>query len=79
MGILPKVQEMMANGGRRRLEEEMPNEWIEQLSISGTPEECVKAIGRLVDAGADKVVLIPLPGKDLQELERFASQLMPSL
>jgi alkanesulfonate monooxygenase SsuD/methylene tetrahydromethanopterin reductase-like flavin-dependent oxidoreductase (luciferase family) len=79
MGILPKVKEMMANGGRRRLEEEMPNEWIEQLSISGTPEECVKAIGRLVDAGADTVVLIPLPGKDLQELERFASQLMPYL
>lgn len=79
LGILPAVEEMMAGGGRLRLEEEMPGEWIEQLSISGTPEECVGAIGRLDDAGANTVVLIPLPGKDLHELERFASQLLPSL
>lgn len=79
LDILPKVQEMVANGGRRQLEEEMPDEWIEQLSISGTPDECVKAIGRLVGAGADTVVLIPLPDKGLDELERFASQLLPSL
>jgi 5,10-methylenetetrahydromethanopterin reductase len=79
MGILPKAQEMMASGGRQRLEEEMPGEWIEQLSISGTPDECVKAIGRLANAGADTVVLIPLPDKGLDELDRFASQLMPFL
>lgn len=79
LDILPRVQEMLANGGRRHLEEEMPDEWIDQLSISGTPDECVKAIGRLVDAGADTVVLIPLPDKGLDELERFASQLIPTL
>jgi alkanesulfonate monooxygenase SsuD/methylene tetrahydromethanopterin reductase-like flavin-dependent oxidoreductase (luciferase family) len=79
MGILPAVKEMMADGGRARLEEEMPDDWVEQLSISGTPEECVGAIGRLVDAGANTVVLIPLPDKDLHELERFASRLLPSL
>lgn len=79
MGILPAVKQMMADGGRARLEEEMPDDWVEQLSISGTPEECVGAIGRLVDAGANTVVLIPLPDKDLHELERFASRLLPSL
>ena len=78
MGILPAVEAMMASGGRQRLEEEMPDEWIEQLSISGTPNDCVNAIDRLVDAGADSVVLIPLPDKDLDELERFANQLIPS-
>ena len=79
MGILPAVKQMMADGGRARLEEEMPDDWIEQLSISGTPEECVNAISRLVDAGANTVVLIPLPDKDLHEIERFASRLLPSL
>ena len=79
LGILPAVKEMLADGGRARLEEEMPDEWIDQLTVAGPPEVCAAAIGRLVKAGADSVVLVPLPGKDLDELERFAGRLLPLL
>lgn len=34
---------------------------------------------RLVDTGAEAVVLVPLPEKGLDELEIFAELLLPSL
>jgi alkanesulfonate monooxygenase SsuD/methylene tetrahydromethanopterin reductase-like flavin-dependent oxidoreductase (luciferase family) len=39
------------------------NAWIDKLAIVGRPEECIEAIHRLVKAGADTVVLVPLPSK----------------
>ncbi len=79
LGIIPAVEEMLAGGGRARLEEEMPDEWIDQLAVVGPPEACAASIGRLVEAGADSVVLIPLPDKDLDELDLFAGRLLPLL
>jgi 5,10-methylenetetrahydromethanopterin reductase len=75
LGILPKVREFLENGGPPRLEAEMPDEWIEQLAIVGTPEECMLAIRLLIDAGANTVVLVPLPDKSLDELDLFARHL----
>jgi len=76
LGILPKIQELKGNGGKQRLEEEMPDAWIDKLAIVGRPEECVQAIHRLVEAGANTVVLVPLPGKSLNELDVFARHLL---
>ncbi len=50
----------------------MPDEWIDELSVTGTPEDWTLAIDRLVEAGADTVVLIPLPEKGVDELDVFA-------
>ena len=79
LGILPAVEELLENGGRPHLEQEMPDEWIDQLTVAGPPEVCAAAIGRLVEAGADSVVLIPLPDKGLDELDLFAGRLLPLL
>lgn len=76
LGIMPKIQEFKENGGRQRLEEEIPDEWLDKLAIVGNPESCVQAIHRLVEAGADTVVLVPLPGKSLNELDIFARHLL---
>jgi alkanesulfonate monooxygenase SsuD/methylene tetrahydromethanopterin reductase-like flavin-dependent oxidoreductase (luciferase family) len=57
----------------------MPDEWIDQLAVVGPPEACAASIGRLVEAGADSVVLVPLPDKDLDELDLFAGRLLPLL
>jgi alkanesulfonate monooxygenase SsuD/methylene tetrahydromethanopterin reductase-like flavin-dependent oxidoreductase (luciferase family) len=76
MGIVPQVRELLENGGRGRLEEEMPDEWINRLSVAGTPEDCALAIRRLAEAGADTVVLVPLPGKGLDELDVFARDIL---
>ena len=75
MGILPQVHEYMKSGGQERLEAEIPDAWIDQLAITGTPEEWGLAIRRLVEVGANTVVLVPLPDKGLDELDVFARHL----
>jgi 5,10-methylenetetrahydromethanopterin reductase len=72
MGILPQVHELLEAGSVQRLEEEMPDDWIDRLTVVGTPDECRQSIHRLVEAGADSVVLVPLPDRGLDELEVFA-------
>jgi alkanesulfonate monooxygenase SsuD/methylene tetrahydromethanopterin reductase-like flavin-dependent oxidoreductase (luciferase family) len=75
LGITSKVDELLENGGQERLEAEMPDEWIDRLAVAGTPEDCRLAIRRLVDAGADTVVLVPLPDRGLDELNVLTRQL----
>jgi 5,10-methylenetetrahydromethanopterin reductase len=76
MGILPQVKQLLESGGQARLEEAMPDAWIDRLAVVGTPEECRLAIRRLASAGADTVVLVPLPDKDLDEVDVFARHLL---
>ena len=75
MGILPQVHEYMKRGDQEQLEAALPDAWIDQLAIAGTPEEWELAIRRLVEVGANTVVLIPLPDKGLDELDVFARHL----
>jgi alkanesulfonate monooxygenase SsuD/methylene tetrahydromethanopterin reductase-like flavin-dependent oxidoreductase (luciferase family) len=65
----------LEDGGQERLEAEMPDAWIDRLTVAGTSEDCRLAIRRLVDAGADTVVLVPLPDKSLDELDVLARHL----
>ena len=53
----------------------MPGEWIDQLTIAGTPEDWQNAIERFAALGAHSVVLVPLPDADLDEIERFKQHL----
>ncbi|NDJ78699.1 MAG: LLM class flavin-dependent oxidoreductase [Chloroflexi bacterium] len=56
----------------------MPEEWIDALSASGTPEQAAAAIERLGHAGADSVVLQPLDG-DSACLDEYIRFLIPLL
>jgi alkanesulfonate monooxygenase SsuD/methylene tetrahydromethanopterin reductase-like flavin-dependent oxidoreductase (luciferase family) len=76
MGILPQVHELKKSGDHEHFEAEIPDTWIDQLAIAGTPENCDLAINRLVEAGAHTVVLVPLPDKGLEELDVFARHLL---
>ena len=76
LGILPQIRELLETGGQERLETEMPDAWIDRLAVLGTPEECRLATRRLADAGANTVVLVPLPDRNLDELDLFANHLL---
>lgn len=76
LGILPQVHEYLKSGGQESLEAAIPDAWIDQLAIVGTPEDWGQAIRRLVEAGANTVVLVPLPDKGLDELDVFARHLL---
>ena len=59
LGIEGDIQSLLADGGRENLRREMPDAWIEQMAVVGTASECAASIRRLVEAGADSVVLVP--------------------
>jgi alkanesulfonate monooxygenase SsuD/methylene tetrahydromethanopterin reductase-like flavin-dependent oxidoreductase (luciferase family) len=76
MGILPQIKEMIAEVGDNGLGKAIPDIWIDQLAVAGTAEECKAAIRRLFEAGADTVVLVPLPERALSDLDVFAEHIL---
>jgi hypothetical protein len=59
------VEDLLEEGGQERLEAEIPDEWIDRLTVMGAPEDCQLAIRRLVNAGADTRDLGPLAWQEL--------------
>lgn len=76
MGIMSEVQELREKEDFESLMSAIPDEWIDQLAIVGTRENWQSSISKYVDAGADTVVLVPLPDKGLDELDIFANHIL---
>lgn len=76
MNILPQVREYREKGGQKHLETKMPDAWITQLAIAGTPQDWKLAIDQFVEQGIHSVILVPLPDADLDEIEKFARHLL---
>lgn len=73
MGILPQVIDMRR---RQALEAEIPDAWVQDLTLTGTPAECRAAIGRYADAGTDSVVLVPPPEQSLAAPDEICGRLL---
>jgi alkanesulfonate monooxygenase SsuD/methylene tetrahydromethanopterin reductase-like flavin-dependent oxidoreductase (luciferase family) len=71
-GISGQVTEILERGGPAAMEAEMPAEWLEDLTLVGTPAEVVEKIGRWLDAGIDSICVF-LPD---EQLERATLQLI---
>lgn len=78
-GISDQTVEL-ARGGAAALERDLPEQWVEDLVVAGDPEECAAKIQGLLDAGADSVVLFPVPAERARELvELAAAEILPRL
>jgi alkanesulfonate monooxygenase SsuD/methylene tetrahydromethanopterin reductase-like flavin-dependent oxidoreductase (luciferase family) len=66
-GITDDVKALLAGGGRERLEREMPDDWIDLISISGDAPTCLRALAALEEAGADEIALMPVDSTNLVE------------
>lgn len=80
LGISEELVEMIARDGATTVEREMPERWLDELAIAGTPQECAEKVQRYIQAGADSVVLYPYRtdlAADL--LEQFAAKTVPLL
>ena len=73
MGILPALQELRRQRQGEALLAAVPDSWIDQLTLAGSPDDWRRSIQRLADAGADSVVLVPIAGDSLEEVKEFAS------
>lgn len=80
---LPYADELVAliaEGDLERLASGLKDEWIEDLAITGTPQNGAAAIQRLAAAGADAVVLVPPVDLDPDTwLEDIGKELLPQL
>lgn len=79
-GISDELEDMLARGGAETVERELPHRWLDELTVSGDPDECAEGIRRYLDAGADSVVLFPLPSERSEEIVRSAAaEVLPRL
>ena len=60
-GISDEVESIAAEGGSvDEMAARMPSDWVERLTISGTPDEVAGRIADLAEGGADAVALFPI-------------------
>jgi alkanesulfonate monooxygenase SsuD/methylene tetrahydromethanopterin reductase-like flavin-dependent oxidoreductase (luciferase family) len=60
-GISDRLRELISAGGVAAVEREMPDAWVDDLAVAGTPGEVLARIESLRASGADRVALYPTP------------------
>jgi 5,10-methylenetetrahydromethanopterin reductase len=79
-GISDQVTEILERGGPEAMEAEMPDQWLEDLTLVGTPSEVVEKAGRWLAAGVDSICIF-LPDEELERatIELVAAEVIPAL
>lgn len=58
----------------------IPDAWIDELAVVGTPDDCARRIALLAEAGAHCVALCPLPDQDAEaQVDLLARELLPRI
>jgi alkanesulfonate monooxygenase SsuD/methylene tetrahydromethanopterin reductase-like flavin-dependent oxidoreductase (luciferase family) len=65
-GIDDELSELL-QGDPATFADRMPDRWVDDLVICGTPAECAAKIDAQLDAGADSVSLFPVPADEAAE------------
>lgn len=63
-GISDELRAMLADGGHDHVARAMPDQWVDDLAVAGSPEECAAKIRTLLEAGSDRVALFPTPAEN---------------
>jgi alkanesulfonate monooxygenase SsuD/methylene tetrahydromethanopterin reductase-like flavin-dependent oxidoreductase (luciferase family) len=78
LGIEEEVPRLFQKYGLEEGIKKMPEAWIDELTASGTPEQAAAMIQRLIEAGADEVMLAPVEN-DPESFKDTVKYLMPLL
>src|SRR6185436_8475162 len=78
LGIADEANALVDQYGVEGAAERMPESWLDELTVSGTPEQAAASITRLAEAGADSIILQPQDG-DPGCLDAYIQYLMPVL
>ncbi|WP_280417928.1 LLM class flavin-dependent oxidoreductase [Nocardia carnea] len=74
IGANDRISDMLSRGGPEVVASEMPESWIDALAFVGSVEGCRERIRQYFGAGADSVVISPIPAdradRTLSALER---------
>ncbi len=75
MGLLEQAKALREKGGLDALISQMPDAWIDALTIAGTPDDWQAALMRLGQPGVQSVVFSPLPDSTPKAVHQFARHL----
>jgi alkanesulfonate monooxygenase SsuD/methylene tetrahydromethanopterin reductase-like flavin-dependent oxidoreductase (luciferase family) len=79
-GITDELAAMIDRGGPDAVTAEMPDDWMEDLALVGTPDEVAAKARRWLDAGLDSIcVFNPDERLEQRTLELVAEQVIPAL
>jgi alkanesulfonate monooxygenase SsuD/methylene tetrahydromethanopterin reductase-like flavin-dependent oxidoreductase (luciferase family) len=78
-GYNEHLAELIDKGGPEVVAREMPDEWIDELTLSGDPDEVAAGIQRLHRAGATSVLLSPVNPALEEDIELVADTVLPQL
>jgi 5,10-methylenetetrahydromethanopterin reductase len=78
-GISAQVTEILERGGPEAMAAEMPDAWLEDLALVGTPAEVIEKIRGWLAAGLDSICIF-LPDEDLERdtLQLVAEEVIPA-
>lgn len=78
-GISSELKALAAKGPSA-VADQMPDQWIMDLAVAGTPSECADKIMRYHEAGADVVALYPVPAdRTLKAIRLTGDEVRPRL
>ena len=79
-GINDQLVSMIEAGGLQKVQESMPDAWVEDLAVAGDPDECARKIERLIAAGSDQVALFPTPAEHADHtIDLVARHVLPQV
>ncbi len=79
-GISEKTKALINEGGATALAKEMPDSWLDFLTIAGTPRDANQSIKQFFESGATSVILCIVPSDELpKQLEILEKQVLPKL
>jgi alkanesulfonate monooxygenase SsuD/methylene tetrahydromethanopterin reductase-like flavin-dependent oxidoreductase (luciferase family) len=76
IGANDVLAEMLTRGGPEVVHAEMPDSWVEQLSVTGSVDDAKARFQRYFDAGADRVVVVPIVAENADESIAAARELL---
>ncbi|MDP7342564.1 MAG: LLM class flavin-dependent oxidoreductase [Alphaproteobacteria bacterium] len=79
-GANEQLQQMIDQGGAAAIAENMPEDWMDWLTVGGTPEDCIQSIRNLFAAGTSSIVLCLMPTSDIDtQIKRFSESVLPNI
>ena len=79
-GMSDQLRGLIERGGYQAVHDGMPNQWIEDLTIAGSPEQVAAKIESFYEIGVDCVALFPMPSDRVDRIvELTADRVLPLL
>jgi len=78
LGIAEEAPALVRQYGVDGAASRMPEAWVDDLCAAGTPDQAAGTVNRLVEAGANSVILEPVEG-DPDSLQEYIRYVLPGL